>query len=380
VKLTIISGFFLPIPPLAGGATERSWHGLSIHLAKMGNEVTVISRTWPGLPDASDDDGVRHIRVAGFSHTRRLALNLLLDLFWGIRVARRIPRSDFIICNTVTLPAWLGFVRPSLGRVAVFIGRTPKGQTRLYGRVARIYVTGSSVLRELTPPGLARRARAVGCPIEWASFAAQPRPARGQVTVGYVGRLHPEKGIELLVRAALLLAKDTDLPPWRLVLTGPQSVPQGGGGEEWLGRMKALAAPLGNVEWRGPEFEQDRLAAAYASMDVFCYPSVAEKGETFGVAVAEAMAARCAAVVSGLDCFGDLVRDGETGLVFDHRSPEAAGALAGAISRLLCDEALRSRLAARGQEHARHFDYPAVASKIMGDLAVLAGEISRNPS
>ena len=38
----------------------------------------------------------------------------------------------------------------------------------------------------------------------------------------------------------------------------------------------------GQIEWLGPEYDPDRLAGLYGSMDIFCYPSLAEKGETFG--------------------------------------------------------------------------------------------------
>ena len=48
MKLTIVMGFFLPVPPVQGGATEKSWDRLATLLAERGHEVTVISRRWPG--------------------------------------------------------------------------------------------------------------------------------------------------------------------------------------------------------------------------------------------------------------------------------------------------------------------------------------------
>lgn len=127
-----------------------------------------------------------------------------------------------------------------------------------------------------------------------------------------------------------------------------------------------------------PEYDPERLARLYGGTDVFCYPSLAEKGETFGVAVAEAMAAGCAAVVSSLGCFGDLVSDAQTGLVFDHTSAEADRLLADCIGRLVADPQLRRRLAERGQAHARRFDYPVVSRAILDDLSLLAGAGGKN--
>ena len=119
--------------------------------------------------------------------------------------------------------------------------------------------------------------------------------------------------------------------------------------------------------------EMDRLAALYGTMDIFCYPSLAEKGETFGVSVAEAMAARCAVVVSALSCFSDLVDDGKTGLVFAHREKNPYILLAECIARLLTDPHLRLEMAARGQERSRQFDYHEVSGRILKDLAFLTG-------
>jgi glycosyltransferase involved in cell wall biosynthesis len=127
------------------------------------------------------------------------------------------------------------------------------------------------------------------------------------------------------------------------------------------------------VEWLPPEFDPVKLANVYGGMDIFCYPSVAEKGETFGVSVAEAMAARCAAVVSALECFSDLVTHDQTGLVFDHAAPDADRLLADCIGRLLAEEGMRRALALSGQQHVRRFDYPEVSRSILSDLSLLTG-------
>lgn len=132
------------------------------------------------------------------------------------------------------------------------------------------------------------------------------------------------------------------------------------------------------VEWLGSEFDSERLAKLYGTFDIFCYPSLAEKGETFGVAVAEAMAARCAVIVSSLGCFNDLVNDGQTGLVFDHTAVDSAQQLADCIGRLLVDESLRKDLALRGQQHSRQFDYQEVSKHILEDLSLLTGSADEN--
>ena len=156
-------------------------------------------------------------------------------------------------------------------------------------------------------------------------------------------------------------------------MIGPVSVAQGGGGEAFRdGLGREFAPVLGDrLAFLPAEFDATRLAATYGALHIFCYPSLAEQGETFGVAVAEAMAAGAVPVVSSLACFEELVRDGETGLVFDHRAPDADARLAEALARLLTDADLRRTLAARGQEAVRRFDFRESAQTVLAVLAAL---------
>ena len=377
MRLTIITGFFLPVPPIRGGATEKIWHRLAQVFAAEGHTVTFISRSRPGWASAETVDGVAHRRLRGTDHSRSLAINLFHDFFWGLRVARALPAGDVVICNTVTLPAWLPWVKPSAGRVAVVLGRVPKGQLRFYRKVARLYATSPAVaaLAAAAGPLLQGRIRVMWNPIDWKLHASAAAQTGRPVTIGFVGRLHPEKGLELLLQAAALLAAREGLPPWRLEFTGPSEVSEGGGGTAWLNALSAQFLPaLGSrLEFHPPEFDSARLALRYGAIDVFCYPSLAEKGETFGVAVAEAMAAGAVPVVSGLACFDDLVQDGVTGVVFDHRAPDAAAKLAEALARLLTDANRRHTLAQRARESVRRFDTAEIARALLADLGGLAG-------
>ncbi len=378
MKITVVAGFFLPVPPLRGGATEKIWHRLAQEFVAAGHDVTFVSRTWPGLAARETVAGLTHVRVPGADHTRRLAFNLLLDFVWGLRVARVLPAADVVVCNTVSLPVWLRRVKPSAGRVVAVFGRMPKGQARAYRGVDCLLSVGAAVTGRVRAenPALAGRIVQFPNPIDWglhARAAAKQTPP-APVTIGYVGRIHPDKGLRLLLTAAARLALRPGLPAWRLELVGPWTVPLGGGGEDFRDALLAeFGAALGDrLTFSGPEFEAEKLAQRYGAMDVFCYPSLDEHGETFGIAAAEAMAAGCAPVVSGLACFGDLVRDGDTGLVFDHTAPDAVGALATALSRLVAEPSTRAAIAARAQTHARLYDFPDSARFLLGEFSRLA--------
>ena len=127
----------------------------------------------------------------------------------------------------------------------------------------------------------------------------------------------------------------------------------------------------GRLEFVPPVFDRTELARRYGALDVFCYPSLAAKGEGLSIAPIEAMAAGAVPVVSRLDCYRDLIVPGENGLQFDHERADAAQELAGLLESLLANPERRRALAARAQETARRFDYAETARLLLGRFAAL---------
>jgi glycosyltransferase involved in cell wall biosynthesis len=375
MKINVAMGFFLPVPPVAGGAMEKAWFRLAQEFAAAGHQVTLLSRRWPGFPARERLDGVDMIRVGGCNHTRRLAFNLLLDGLWGLRLLRHLPAADLTACNNVSLPIHLPWLRPTAGRVVVVLGRMPKGQIRFYRRVARLIATSDAVAARVTHecPALTGRTRVFPNPIDWELHARASAQTGHPVTIGYVGRLHPEKGLELLLRAAVRLAADPRLPPWRVVLRGPADVIRGGGGDAYVQGLQRAYAPRlgGRLTWEPPLFDPAALARFYGTLDIFCYPSLAAQGEGLSVAPLEAMAARAVPVLSRLDCYGDILREGKNGLSFDHTGRDADADLAMVLAGLLREPGWRAAAAAQAQADARKFDYAVVARALLDDFAQL---------
>ena len=395
MRITIVGGFFLPVPPVSGGSTEKSWFQLARHFVARGHQVTLFSRRWPGWPDEETVDGVRLLRLPGFDHRRKLGQNLLLDFIWSWRVYFALPAADIVVVNAVTLPAWLGLLNPAAGRIVLMTGRMPKGQYRHYRRIALVLAASSYVRDRVVAenPSLAAVSQVKGYPIDTETLGQRidTRPhnlraaAPGEITLGFIGRIHEEKGLRILSDAMRIVAQTAGLPPFRLLLCGPSDIPRGGSGAIFRGhllhQLNGVMKP-DTVHLLDPQFNDRSLASIYQSLDIFCYPSLAEQGETFGVAVAEAMAAGAVPVVSSLACFTDFVTDGENGLVFDHRAADPAAALAAALVRLLCDPPLRQKLAAAGRVTAHRYDYTTYADALLADFTQLtapAGSASSAP-
>jgi glycosyltransferase involved in cell wall biosynthesis len=231
-------------------------------------------------------------------------------------------------------------------------------------------------------PALAPLIRVSGYPIDWRLINQEtdsfppgfPRIVAEEVTLGFVGRIHEEKGLLLLAAALKIVQQTPDLPPWRLLLCGPSNVEQGGSGATFRTNLQLALAqgmPSDRFTLLDPQFNPPLLASIYRRLAIFCFPSLAEKGETFGVAVAEAMAAGAVPVVSRLACFTDLVRDGQNGVVFDHTATDAAAQLANALVQLLREPTRRIRLSAAARQDARIYDYNAYAETLLADFAQL---------
>ena len=185
-----------------------------------------------------------------------------------------------------------------------------------------------------------------------------------------MGRLHPEKGVHVLVEAFSRVAAGN--PGWSLRVVGPHAESQGGGGEAFLRELVRLAAGH-DVRFEGPVFDRASLAALYRAACLFCYPSLAEQGEAFGLAPLEAMACGVAPLVSRLSCFDDFIEDGRTGWRFDHRAADPAGSLAGVLAGLINDEARLEGAGRLAHESATRFSYGAVARRYLEDFHSLVG-------
>ena len=168
--------------------------------------------------------------------------------------------------------------------------------------------------------------------------------------LGFLGRMdEPRKGLDVLLRAFAGLGAQR--PGLRLLIAGP------GDTDDVLARVPGPLRP--RVILLGQVSEEDK-ARVYHSVDVFCAPNTG--GESFGIVLAEAMAAGAPIVASDLDAFRQVLRGGRAGELFETGDPAA---LAEAAGRLLDDPQRRIALSAAAAEAVRVYDWPVVARDVV---------------
>ncbi len=376
MRITCVIGPYLPVPPLRGGSVERLWQNLCAEFARIGHNVTLISRRFEVLSSEEIRDGVHYIRVPSTDAPRSKLLYRLFDVVYAARVCAALPPADMTITNSVSLPLFIP--RRRAGKIYVSVARFPKGQMAFYARADRLQAVSQAVADAMLrqSPSVCARVKVVPNALS-ATFTRLRVFSRGtrRKEILYVGRIAREKGLDLLIRAFLEISGHAD---WQLTLLGPSSVADGGDGAEFRAELEAHSrAEKGRVSFEAPIFDEAALVARLRAAEIFVYPSVAELGESFGMAPLEAMACGCAVVVSALGCFRDFAVDGDNAFVFDHRDASGA-ALARALEKLMEAPDLRNALGAAAIRTSRNFDVERVAQLFLADFAELtAGHEAR---
>lgn len=198
-------------------------------------------------------------------------------------------------------------------------------------------------------------------PAQTAAFRAAV-PALGERSyLLFLGRLHPKKGLDLLVEAFAGIAPSK--PGLDLVIAGPD---QAGMQSKLMARANALGIEA-RIHWPGMLSGATKWGA-FRGAEAFVLPS---HQENFGIAVAEAMACRVPVLISNKVNIWREVEDCGGGLVAN----DDAAAFERLLGRWLAlpeAEKLSMREAAR-HGFARHFHIEIAATDLMEALAEACG-------
>ncbi|WP_373505321.1 glycosyltransferase family 4 protein [Aestuariivirga sp.] len=222
-----------------------------------------------------------------------------------------------------------------------------------YNRVRRVYPPSESMAEIIRADGQSSHVEVWARGVDSELFSPAKRDmawrqslgiADDEIAVSFAGRLVKEKNTAIFVRVlSKLAAKGFRVRPL-VIGDGPE--------------MSAMKAGLPAGVFPGFLHGED-LARAYASSDIFFFPS---ESETFGNVTLEAMASGLPAVNAIASGSNSLVMDGETGFLVSARDEEG---LSQRIEMLVMDNALRQRMGLAARERALQFSWDAILSGLL---------------
>ncbi len=180
-----------------------------------------------------------------------------------------------------------------------FIERKILDGAKLYYKMPQILLAPNQELIEMLEKGTGRKARLMIRGVDTVMFAPEKRTKTdGKICFGFVGRLRAEKNVRLLAELEKeLLAQGKDNIKFLIVGEGSERA--------------YLEQNMQTAEFTG-FLEGERLAEAYANIDIFVFPSGTD---AFGNVIQEANASGVPCLVTDQGGPKFIVREGETGFI-----------------------------------------------------------------
>lgn len=206
-----------------------------------------------------------------------------------------------------------------------------------------------------------------GVPVERYRPAREGPRVPGRIL--FIGRAEPRKGLGVLLRAFVKVRQYR--PDATLVLVGPV----------WAQVHELVDRPNSGLTWPIPgiaalgRVPDEVKVAEMAAAEVLCVPSL--EGESFGIVLAEGMAAGIPVVASDLPGYRSVLRGGKAGVLVPPRDHER---LAEALLALLADEDLRCKLSQIGVSVAEELSWEKVADQVIEAYEDALTLAAREPS
>ena len=354
---------FVPVykPAWRYGGPVRSVSELCEGLAALGVQVTVATTNANGrerLPVAIDAaNWVGGVEVYYFAQTatpgyiESLSLRRHLD--------RLVAQADLVHLSAVWQPLGLAVARAARkahkpyicslrGCVNSWVWKTHTVKHKIYWRLFEfpllaaaeaLHVTCASEREDAQALGVGKQQKFYVVPncLDTHTYAHNPplqqrfRDSLGlsaeQKVILYLGRIHPQKGIDLFLDAVAEVLRSS--PAWMYVIAGPS----GGGYSGYLAqRIRRLG--LGDQVRIMDLLQDDMRLGALSAADVLALTSTSEN---FGMSIVEAMAASVPVLVSDRVGIAHEIQEDQAGVVV----PLETSAVRAAINELVANEELR---------------------------------------
>lgn len=358
MKIGFVSPYAWDVP----GGVQAHIRDLALYYRSLGHEVSVLAPATSeelieddfvvvaGRPVAIPYNGAVARVLFGplaASRVRQWISNGEFDVLHLHEPA--IPSLSLLACSVAEGPM-VGTFHAAAPRQKVAFAIAPFLEPVIEKLRARIAV--SEVARETLRIHLDTDAVVIpnGIAVDFFANAKSNSDWQKPLNIGFIGRFsEPRKGLEVLLRALPNVARV--IPNFRLMIAGPG---------EGLEVMQSVNPELRNRLVFLGRINDEEKAEFFKSIDVYVAPNTG--GESFGIILAEAMAAGAPILASDIPAFRYLLEEGQHGLLFENENSEE---LATKLIEMLRNSQLRERLQQSGQVRAKRFDWSVVGEEIM---------------
>jgi glycosyltransferase involved in cell wall biosynthesis len=360
--------------PLSGGA-EVHLHNIFSRIAGSGHEVTLFCSSYPGAEAEECLDGIRVIRQGSRSFFNFQVPPAYLRRFRGENydiVIDDVNKIPFFTPLFVRKPLF-GIVHHLFGRsifteinplAATYVSLMEKLALVVY-RANRVpfFVVSSSTRDEMVNHGFSEPDLVLvhNC-VDHALYRPDPARRSPAPVIGYCGRLKRYKGVDQLLRAVPQILKE--VPGTRVVIVGE------GDDRPRLQRMVRTLGLGHSVTFTGFVSESKKVEMLQS---MWCGVNSSSK-EGWGLTVVEANACGTPVIASDVPGLRDVVRDGDTGLLYRHGDVPQ---LAGRVVRVLRDTQLRERLTSGALAWASRFNWDTAAAETLAALQSRVARLTR---
>lgn len=350
LRIGMISPYSLTIP----GGVQHQVLGLARELRRMGHEVRVLGPCDGPPPEPFVTPLGNSVPTAANGSTVPLAP----DPSAALRTLRALNDEAFDILHLHEPMAPGPTVTALMLRLAPMVGTFhASGEIAWYRRVRKGVewlashldhsVAVSHSARMMAEEHLGGTYEVLYNGIDIATYRRAGVVRETTPTIFFCGRHEPRKGLEPLVDAFAKLPAHFRL--W-VASDGPRI-------GELRERARRDSSLRDRIEWLGQISEPEKLDRL-ARCSVFCAPSL--HGESFGLVLLEAMAARTPVVATDIDGYRNVVTHDVNGLLV---APGDSDALAEALRQLALDDGLRARLVGAGDTRAEEMSMSKLATR-----------------
>jgi 1,2-diacylglycerol 3-alpha-glucosyltransferase len=310
-KIALISDWYFP----KVGGIEYSMHSLAKELAMHGHEVSIITRSYPGLPEYCIRDGVSVLRIKSKpfpGQSRFLMPGAYKQLYYLLKNGK----YEIVNCHGLDSPIGISALVASRRlKIPVVITNHSLVGHPIYGpflyllgklflRCADAVIAVSSAVetdtRIMTPKPIYRIFNGVDSE-DTARRIPFPFDAKGKIIVVTVARMTKKKGVQNIVRIAPDLLEKYENLMFVMIGDGPL--------KQKLEKMVEDKKLSGNFYFTG-KIPREKVLGYLEQADIFALPS---NDEAFGIAILEAISKNIPVVAMNHGGTSEIIKNGVSG-------------------------------------------------------------------